>query len=259
MTSFGYTILGFGVNANPVAATPSIVSSGLILHYDAGNTDSYPGSGTTWSNLISDNHDGTLENGPTFSSDDGGSIVFDGSDELIECADDLDPEADGLFADSGHAWSASAWFNVSDSGSLPNRGAIISRSVGAGGQAQFSLYYESRTSGGGGRTGSQVEIRLRGTKTIINDTDITGTWSNVAVTWDGTTAKTYFNGSFVTNAGVGTRSEQVKTFRVGNTHGAGGGDKPFKGNISVVKVYEDALTAAEVLQNYNALKGRYGL
>ena len=255
MTSFGYTILGFGVNANPVAAaTPSIVSSGLILHYDAGNTDSYPGSGTTWSNLISDDHDGTLTNGPTFSSDDGGSIVFDGSDDLVECADDLDPEADGLFAASSHAWSASAWFNVSDSGSLPDRGAIISRSVGVGSSAPMAVYYESRTSGG--RTGSQVEIRVRGTKTIINDTDITGTWSNVAVTWDGTTAKTYFNGSFVTNAGVGSAGEDLKTFRVGNTHGSG---KPFEGNISVVKVYEDALTAAEVLQNYNALKGRYGL
>ena len=65
MTSFGYNILGFGTNAN---AGEAIVTSGLILRYDAGNSSSYPGSGTTWSNLASSSFDGTLTNGPTFST-----------------------------------------------------------------------------------------------------------------------------------------------------------------------------------------------
>ena len=54
-----------------------MVTDGLVLCLDAANTKSYPGSGTTWSDLIESNN-GTLVNGPTYSSADGGSIVFDG-------------------------------------------------------------------------------------------------------------------------------------------------------------------------------------
>jgi len=253
MTSFGYNVLGFGVNANPVVtATPSIVSSGLILHLDAGNTDSYSGSGTSWNNLISDDFDGTLTNGPTFSSGDGGSIVFDGSNDYVDFgSEDLDPEADGLFADSSHAWSASAWFKPSSS--LTDRGVILGRG-GVGNATHMTIFYDGRSSG------DDLDVRLRGSKTTINDTNITSTFSEVTITWDGTTAKTYFNGSFVTNAGVGSQSETSKVFAVGSGfNNFGNPHKHFQGNIAEVKVYSDALTAAEVLQNYNALKGRFGL
>jgi len=257
MTSFGYNVLGFGVNANPVVtATPSIVSSGLILHYDAGNTDSYPGSGTTWSNLISDNFHGTLTNGPTFSSDDGGSIVFDGSNDYVTSGDNLDAGddslANGFSAESGVSFSASAWFKPSSS--LTDRGAILSRGNGVGPSTTFAVLYDGRSSG------DDLDVRLRGTLTTINDTDITSTFSEVVITWDGTTAKAYFNGSFVSNPGVGSRSVQDREFRVGATeYPFGDAQKFFQGNIAEVKVYNDALTAAEVLQNYNALKGRFGL
>ena len=56
----------------------SIVQSGLVLNLDAGNLESYSGSGTAWTDLSGQGNDGTLVNGPTFSSDNGGSIVFDG-------------------------------------------------------------------------------------------------------------------------------------------------------------------------------------
>ena len=59
---------------------PSIVTNGLVLALDAANHKSYPGSGTTWFDLSGNSHDGTLTGGPTFNSDNGGSIVFDGTD-----------------------------------------------------------------------------------------------------------------------------------------------------------------------------------
>ena len=63
--------------------TQQIVKDGLVLALDAGNTKSYPGSGTSWSDLSGQGNTGTLTNGPTYSSADGGSIVFDGTKTLL--------------------------------------------------------------------------------------------------------------------------------------------------------------------------------
>ena len=64
--------------------SPSLVTSGLVLCLDAGNPKSYPGSGTTWTDLSGRGNHGTLVNGPTFNSANGGSIVFDGSNDYVE-------------------------------------------------------------------------------------------------------------------------------------------------------------------------------
>ena len=66
-----------------LAHSPSIVTDGLALCLDGANVKSYPGSGTTWKDLSGKGNDGTLTNGPTFSSDDGGSILVDGSNDFI--------------------------------------------------------------------------------------------------------------------------------------------------------------------------------
>jgi len=65
--------------------SPKIVTDGLVLALDAGNTKSYPGSGTTWFDRSGNARNGTLTNGPTFSSANGGSIVFDGVDDYVSC------------------------------------------------------------------------------------------------------------------------------------------------------------------------------
>ena len=65
------------------AAGPNIITDGLVLHLDAANTNSYPGSGTTWTDISGKGHNGTLTNGPTFNSGDMGTIVFDGSNDTV--------------------------------------------------------------------------------------------------------------------------------------------------------------------------------
>ena len=60
-----------------------IITDGLVIALDAANTKSYPGSGTTWSDLSGNSNNGTLTNGPTFNSRNGGSIVFDGVDDYV--------------------------------------------------------------------------------------------------------------------------------------------------------------------------------
>ena len=61
------------------AAGPNIITDGLVLHLDAANTNSYPGSGTTWTDISGEGHNGTLDNGPTFSSGNMGYISLDGT------------------------------------------------------------------------------------------------------------------------------------------------------------------------------------
>jgi len=67
-----------------VGYNPRIVTDGLVLALDAGNTKSYPGSGTTWTDLSGNGNTGTLTNGPTFDSANGGSIVFDGTNDYVQ-------------------------------------------------------------------------------------------------------------------------------------------------------------------------------
>ena len=62
---------------------PGIITSGLISALDAADRNSYPGSGTTWTDISGNNNNGTLTNGPTFSSTNGGAIVLDGADDYI--------------------------------------------------------------------------------------------------------------------------------------------------------------------------------
>jgi len=105
---------------------------------------------------------------------------------------------------------------------------------------------------------ADLRVRLRGgTITDISTSIATNTWYNVVVTWDGTTANGYLNGQFVTTLAVGTASNQTNTFTIGAT--ASGAQDPFEGKISQTLVYNRALTASEVTQNYNAHRGRYGI
>jgi hypothetical protein len=223
----------------------TIVTSGLVLHVDAGNTSSYPGSGTTWTDISGQSINGTLTNGPTYSSADGGAIVFDGSNDYIEFGSQLDSIADGLYADSSSAWSVSSWFNP-DNVSGSNQG-ITSKSGGMGSNAQYVTFVDS----------GSLKVRLRGgTKETVSSIS-NGNWYEVAVTWDGTTAKAYLNGTFETNVTVGNGTNSASPFRIAAT--GGGSLNPYDGKVSAALVYDKALTAAEITQNFDALKSRYGL
>ena len=78
--------LGIGPSFSSIneVSDDGIVTRGLAFYVDAGDTDSYPGSGTTWTDISPNSNNGTLTNGPTFDSNNGGSIVFDGADDFVE-------------------------------------------------------------------------------------------------------------------------------------------------------------------------------
>jgi hypothetical protein len=79
---------GSGVKIIPESAA-SVVTTGLQLYLDAGNASSYPGTGTAWTDLSVNGRNGTLTNGPTYSGTNGGSIVFDGTNDYVQCTGSL--------------------------------------------------------------------------------------------------------------------------------------------------------------------------
>ena len=223
-----------------------IVEDGLVLRLDAGRGESYPGYGTTIFDLSGNGFDGTLTNGPTFFEDNRGYLVFDDTDDYVTINNDLDPEADGLFADASSAWSTSVWFKPNPSAS--DSGVIMGKGGGTGTSATFAIFM--------GATGFNLSVRLRGGTILVVDSTSSG-WNEITVTWDGSTAKAYYNGAFNSNISVGAASLQTNSFILGAA--GSGGFGYYDGYISDAKVYNRALTATEVETNFDALRDRYGV
>ena len=226
------------LNASFLANSP-IVLNGLVLWLDAGVSDSYPAVGTIWKDLAGSNN-GTLTNGPTFNSANGGSIVFDGSNDYVVT------ENSGITGNQ--SWSLSIWVsvNISENGA-GRQGWIIWK--GAANQSTNQLISIGVTSG-------KVEVAHWSNDTIFLNSPINfGGFQNITVTFNGSQELIYINS-------VNTDS---KSTTLSITDGAwyfasrGGTGEFLKCNIASAQIYNRALTQQEVLQNYNATKARFGL
>jgi hypothetical protein len=216
--------------------SPQIVKDGLVLLLDAGNPKSYPGSGTNWKDLSGNGNNGTLTNGPTFSSGNAGSIVFDGIDDLVSTS------TNALFESQG---AVSIWFNRSTN----NSDQRLIRRLGV----NTNRFYLSVNQG------SVSGVRGNGDVRNANFTYAIGQWVHVVWQWrlSDTLQQIYINGNLNYNGTyVPVVSGGDATFGLGQAAPA---ETWFGGSVSNVQVYNRLLTAAEVLQNYNATKGRFGL
>ena len=216
---------------------PTTVTNGLILSLDAADRNSYPGSGTTWTDLSGNSNNGTLTNGPTFSSANGGSIVFDGTNDFVNCGN-----ASSLQITVG---SISAWVKTSTPGSSYR--AIITKQNAWGLFVKDSILIAYDWGNSADRT------------TGINIAD--DTWKNVAMTFTetiGTPSNNviiYLNGSAVQTATVKNSNQSVPV----ELAAGGGGGQNLNGTISGAQIYNRVLIAAEVQQNYLSTKSRFGL
>ena len=237
---------------------PNVVDDSIIFCVDAGNTKSYPGTGTTWTDIIG-GLSGSIS-GATYNSDDGGSIIFDGSNDVVTFGSDGAAVVNGLT----HL-TLETWFK-SDSTSN-NRGLIFGSNTSNDKDAGFSLRYDSA-----GNTASNMikaafgkndEEGLSQSPTWAEGTSNTQTtnWSNVIVTCDlSDTISFYINGSASPNSFTQTGALESVSSCDNLVIGRGPKtDNLWDGKISVVRKYNRILTAAEVNQNFNALKIRYGL
>ena len=222
--------------------SPRTVTNGLILNLDAANIKSYPGSGTTWTDLSRSNINGTLTNGPTFNTANGGNIVLDGTDDYVNCGN-----SSTLPVNSG---SICAWVKTSSPGSS-FRGIITK-------QGNYGLF----TNDGVLVTYDWGNGQTRSTSVNIAN----GSWQNVVMTFTNNVgtpsnnALIYLNGSLrlTTTIRFQANTENLELGR-GGSSGGGPGIQQLNGNIAVASVYSTILTATEVLQNYNSLKTRFGL
>jgi len=218
-----------------------IVTSGLVLHLDAGNAASYTGSGTTWTDLSGNSNTGILTNGPTYNSADGGYISFDGTNDFVSLGRPASLAA--LFGTS--AVSVDFW--VKRSANIGGQKIIFDSGVNECIQLDIisnQLAFMIITGG--------VYTRSGRTSTLTQDV-----WYNFTGVYNGTNITTYLNSTQSSQvAKTGTISTDSGSFYIGQYPG---GAYYFTGGVATVKIYNIALSAAEVTQNYNALRARYGL
>jgi len=220
---------------------PSIVTNGLILNLDAANPKSYVSGSTTWNDVSRSGLSGTLVNGPTFNTGSGGSIVFDGTDDYVNCGNST------LFNLNQH--SICFWF-------YPKQTAIKEIIYKAGTSISNPGPYEVF------QFNNNIAYRLSNnanpSSTQVGTVPLTlNRWHYISATYDNITMKTYINNTLDINTAFTTIL--LNTTGALNIGAYIDAQYPMLANLALVQVYNRALSAQEVLQNYNATKGRFGL
>lgn len=215
------------------SVTPPVITTGLVFYVDAGNSASYPGTGTTWTDLSGNGNNFTLTNGPIYNTGNGGYFSFDGTNDF----------AQGPTLNVGTSWTVEAWVNTTTTAT----DAFIGQPTTRG------LFFGTRPSAGNVKLGVSGQVNLpwgfRLSTTNIND----GTWRYCTATYDASNVRVYVNASLEnTTASTGTFTSQA--IRIGDS----GGGEFLIGDIAIGRLYNTVLTGAQITQNFNAQKSRYG-
>ena len=239
----------------PTHYGPKVVTDGLVLALDAADRNSYPGSGTTWTDLSGNGNTGTLVNGVGYNSANFGSLVFDGVNDFV-----LRTTSNGFgTANLPPAASMEIWANVTRKG---GGSFAYQKLAGFRNDSNFDFYFLILDSSG---ATVLTEARIRTSTTVTGiyaDFPISyfGKWTHIVFTANVNRTDLYLNGVLVGSdtSLTGSFPATSGNFNVGKNPGAGNAWQT-KGNISSVRFYNRPLTATEVAQNFNALKGRYGI
>lgn len=218
--------------------SPRIVTDGLILLLDAANTKSYPGSGTTWTDLSGNRNNGIAVNSPTYNSS--GFFTFDGSTQRFGCGN-----AANLRVTVG---SISAWFAADNTNTSYN--GIITKQNAWG---LFVLDNVLAAYDWGNNVARNTGITVGNNSwnhAVMTFTETTGTPSN--------NAKIYLNGSEVLTTTVRNSSQTIEV-QIGDGNGDIVSNQFYGGKIAAASVYNRVLSAIEVQQNFNAYRGRFGI
>jgi hypothetical protein len=221
--------------------TGGIVTNGLVLNLDAAKTDSYPGTGTTWRDISGNNNNGTLTNGPTFSGiGKQAAIVFDGVDDFVNCGTNSS-------LNLSSSYTLSIWLNTTATFDK----AIVQRYSFSGGLYPGYALSLNRSQAG------QMDLYTGETWYTNKGSNINnGNWNNITITVNSTSCVFYQNLTPSSFTVAASTSNPTDTLFIGSTEGT---NNMYSGNISIVQIYNRALSADEVSQNFNALRGRYGI
>ena len=232
-----------------VFSGPEINEDGLVLALDAANTKSYGGSGTTWTDLSGKGNNVTLT-GATYNSSNSGVFVFDGGNDYVREDTVLD-----TFTATTDPWSVECWFNTDVNPSVFE--CMIGINYTGVSDAENTLLLGVRDDGGTCKLAfyyRHLEIGNFGTVTV-------GQWHHVVATHTSGSLKVYLDGTQIaSNSNTVNRTLNTCAFFIGaELDGTSSLGNYFDGKISNVRMYSKTLSAAEVTQNFNAHRGRFGL
>jgi len=233
---------------------PSIVSSGLILNYNISDSVSYPGTGTTITDLQG-NSNATTANSPTYTSSGGGYLTFNGSNQYFVTNTSLNSKLSPV--NTSTVLSIFVWVYPMDNGVIvaelgqttPNTSWHDSQIEMVAGTIKFSVW------------SGNVQNLSSSISTPLNN------WYYVGFTYDGTNLRGYVNGSLAVTSGTITRQTPYNNlggaglhYAVASIDGTSLGDGTYANmRFGGMQIYNTALSGPNVLTNYNAQKSRFGL
>jgi hypothetical protein len=253
----------------------SIVRNGLVLHLDAANPKSYPGSGTTWTDLSGNGNNGTLINGPVYNTTNNGNLIFDGVNDYAE----ITTRNTNLEFQPQNAFTLSVW--VKTNSLFTSTGAIIANMLGSSPYSGYDLWFNGSNQLACHMISSWSSNAIK-VKIDYNYSNFINQFRMISVSYNGiapvTTLEMISSMNFYTDGilnssgklqdsgadGFDSVSSTIpysanQRFRVGSRWASSAwaeGSSPVIGNI---QIYNRALSAQEIQQNFEATRGRYGI
>jgi len=230
-----------------IAYYGGIIKEGLVLNLDAAKQDSYPRYGTNWYDLSGNGYNGILTNGPVYTTDAKGSIIFDGTNDYVDCGvanltPGTDITTDVLLRLDGIQSSYADIIDYSHAGPPGLGGFVVQQDAGSTSNAFYFAWWNGIS-----------DFDFCNFQVPIDNTYfhlcITKNLGNVIVYIDGVSLYTGTGASYLGGSG--------RVIHIGNN--TAGYGRHIKGAISTVRIYNRALTSQEVLQNFNTTKARFGL
>jgi hypothetical protein len=210
---------------------PNVVRDGLILNLDAANSKSYTGSGTTWNDLSGFSKNGTLVGGVGYSANNLGSLVFDGVDDHITISQ----------RETSSQFTYEAFL-------MPTNVSKDQMYVGTISDAFYIRITGSR---------AFLSVSAGGQRTLTHDTTLQNNIVyHIVSIYNGVQLKIYVNNILTSGAVINASMTSWGADRIGRWRD--GDQRSFVGNIYTLRAYNRELSAQEIQQNFDALKGRFG-
>jgi hypothetical protein len=220
---------------------PNIVTDNLTFAIDVGSARSYTGSGTTVNDLVGTNNV-TLANGVLFASNNGGVLIYDGVDDQGTAGDFFNYQAFTINLWVNPGSTQAQYANIIDNDHNGNRNWTLQQSSTSQNLYSFNVFGASYQN------------------SVTGDFQLTaGDWVNLTFTYDGTRVRGYRDGVlFATGAALGVPiNYSAQDFHIARW--GGNTSRDWEGQFGPLYCYNAALNAAQILQNFNAQKSRFGL
>jgi hypothetical protein len=224
---------------------PKIITTNLTSYLDAANLTSYPGSGTTWTDLSGNNNNFILTNGPTYDNRNGGSISFDGTDDYLL--------NNSLVLNYNANFTIQFWFNTNSLGGVNGYGLFFNGTTSLN-TNRVQISGNSNGSIGLNTVGISVGDDFTSAAGLVT----VGNWYNFAAVRNSGVITVYLNGTSVASGNVNYSVSQQSNLYVGFIRSSGA-LWYLNGRMPIILIYNRSSSATEILQTYNSSKTRFGL